>query len=610
MKHLASWREWWLGNLLLAFFCSVAMATVVEVEQKAEGADTGAMPDVTELEPLDNAPTPAPIKERINRRQVVTIGNDVHIGPDEYSEDIVVIGGRAHIEGEVRGNVVVISGQAQIDGKVRGSVVSVLGGAVLGPNARVHENVVTIGGGIEAASRSKTGGERVSIPFGLPFNRHFFNPNRWFGQGLVFGPPPAQRWGGFLGMTLLIFLFYVLLAVLFPGPLRRCTEVLESHPLKTMFAGMLGFLLIGPVILLLIITIVGILTLPFVVFGLLVAFVFGKVALYRYAGDQMGRHLKLSVLQHPIGALAGGMVAFTLIDLIPFFGSLVWCLASVFAFGAVLLALFGAKHREKPALASILPATPKSPGSPGATGGMPPVVPPSTPVMNPTSPSASVPPLVSTMVPPVSALPGEPAGRTPFSSGSPITPFAASAQPAKMGLGAGLPPADPTIGGLPPLAQPEPPLTSPGAPRLGGPLPGALPPADLSALPLASFRRRIWAAGIDLLFVSAGVFFLLPEYLRDGPGMLVIWSVVYFAAMWVWRGTTLGGIIMQLQVVRLDGQPLKPEVAIIRALAAVLSCLPLLLGFLWAAWDRQHQTWHDKIAGTMVVAIPVPRSLI
>lgn len=38
-----------------------------------------------------------------------------------------------------------------------------------------------------------------------------------------------------------------------------------------------------------------------------------------------------------------------------------------------------------------------------------------------------------------------------------------------------------------------------------------------------------------------------------------------------------------------------------RALASVLSALPLGLGFFWAIWDPEHRTWHDHLAGTWVV---------
>ena len=45
-------------------------------------------------------------------------------------------------------------------------------------------------------------------------------------------------------------------------------------------------------------------------------------------------------------------------------------------------------------------------------------------------------------------------------------------------------------------------------------------------------------------------------------------------------------------------------VALVRALAAAVSIVILFLGFLWIAWDKDKEGWHDKIAGTQVVRVP------
>ena len=38
-----------------------------------------------------------------------------------------------------------------------------------------------------------------------------------------------------------------------------------------------------------------------------------------------------------------------------------------------------------------------------------------------------------------------------------------------------------------------------------------------------------------------------------------------------------------------------------RHLAKLLSAIPLGLGFWWMLWDERRQTWHDKLAATVVV---------
>ena len=59
--------------------------------------------------------------------------------------------------------------------------------------------------------------------------------------------------------------------------------------------------------------------------------------------------------------------------------------------------------------------------------------------------------------------------------------------------------------------------------------------------------------------------------------------------------------MLNLRLVRLDGRPLDWQTAVVRVLGAVVSLVPLGLGFFWASWDTEFQAWHDRIAGTTVV---------
>jgi len=34
------------------------------------------------------------------------------------------------------------------------------------------------------------------------------------------------------------------------------------------------------------------------------------------------------------------------------------------------------------------------------------------------------------------------------------------------------------------------------------------------------------------------------------------------------------------------------------------------LGFIWIAFDSERQSWHDKLAGTVVVQLPQQQSLL
>jgi uncharacterized RDD family membrane protein YckC len=69
-------------------------------------------------------------------------------------------------------------------------------------------------------------------------------------------------------------------------------------------------------------------------------------------------------------------------------------------------------------------------------------------------------------------------------------------------------------------------------------------------------------------------------------------------------GWTPGKAALGLRIVRDDGHRPGPVHALARAFTRILSAVPLLLGYLWVAWDPRRQAWHDKLAHTYVVRLP------
>jgi len=71
---------------------------------------------------------------------------------------------------------------------------------------------------------------------------------------------------------------------------------------------------------------------------------------------------------------------------------------------------------------------------------------------------------------------------------------------------------------------------------------------------------------------------------------------------WRFRGATPGKMLVKARIVTADGL-VQPSTArlIGRFLAYFVSIFGFCLGFLWIAFDRRKQGWHDKIAGTVVV---------
>jgi hypothetical protein len=79
-----------------------------------------------------------------------------------------------------------------------------------------------------------------------------------------------------------------------------------------------------------------------------------------------------------------------------------------------------------------------------------------------------------------------------------------------------------------------------------------------------------------------------------------IYSILFVKAL----GTTPGGRICKLAVVPMTGSgPLDRKQNLMRAFFSLISGYCLMLGYLWALWEKDGRGWHDLMAGTRVVQV-------
>jgi uncharacterized RDD family membrane protein YckC len=122
--------------------------------------------------------------------------------------------------------------------------------------------------------------------------------------------------------------------------------------------------------------------------------------------------------------------------------------------------------------------------------------------------------------------------------------------------------------------------------------------------PRASFFRRLVALlldGIVLGIVEGIVRALLGQSL--GAAVAVVLGIAYYTYFeGSPSGQTVGKRALGIRVVDLDGGgPIGYMRALFRWLGRILSTIVFLLGYFWMLWDPEKQTWHDKIAGSVVV---------
>jgi uncharacterized RDD family membrane protein YckC len=137
-----------------------------------------------------------------------------------------------------------------------------------------------------------------------------------------------------------------------------------------------------------------------------------------------------------------------------------------------------------------------------------------------------------------------------------------------------------------------------------------LPRQDKAARKLATVDRRLVAFVVDGLFLAVlGGLTGAIGGLVNSETWVAFWSmlvpalvgIIYYVRPYSTTGQTWGKRLLGIRVVSIDGSPLTLGKGILRWLGYFVSGLPLDLGYLWAIWDKDKQTWHDKIAGTIVV---------
>jgi uncharacterized RDD family membrane protein YckC len=138
---------------------------------------------------------------------------------------------------------------------------------------------------------------------------------------------------------------------------------------------------------------------------------------------------------------------------------------------------------------------------------------------------------------------------------------------------------------------------------------------------LAGFWRRFAASFLDLLLVgvlasAVGELLGLDTaistadtegdgfHLRVGSsGPYTAIELAYFTYLHATSaGQSIGNKVLGIRVLDADSGGSLPFLrAFVRALMSYVSAIALFLGYFWMLWDGRKQTWHDKVASSLVV---------
>ncbi|HYN10527.1 MAG TPA: RDD family protein [Vicinamibacterales bacterium] len=480
----------------------------------------------------------------IGRSPIVRVWQDYQLANGHEVGGLLVVGGNATIDGRVHGDVVVVLGAARLGATavIDGALIVIAGDTTIATGAAVHQDLVVVGGELNAPPGFAPRGDYFVI--GVPWlGDSVRSIVPWVTRGLLLGRPLVPDLGWMWWIVGLFLIVALAINVFLHGPVGVCADMLAARPLSAFLAGLLVLLLTGPVALLLTATVIGVLIVPFLICAVLLAWIVGRVGVARWIGRRVTRQDANETPLEGVRSFLIGFVALVLLYMVPVIGLITWAMVGVFGLGAASLAVLAGLRRERPPAPAPTGTEPPRPE--------PPPPPPLDPVTPPIAAAFSMPPDVAVSPPVAGADPSTLVGA------SPSTPLGASAH--------------------------------------------APPGSDLRRLPRATFLDRAAAFVLDVILVVIGV--RLIGFARE-EGAFFLFLFAYFVAFWAWKGTTVGGIICNLRLVRVDGVPLRFVDALVRGLSSIFSFAALGLGCLWILRDPESQAWHDKIAGTYVVKVP------
>lgn len=422
---------------------------------------------------------------------IVVIGNSYTLKAGETAQKVVVIGGSATIHGKVREEVVAVGGSITVDGEISGDAVAV--GGSIKVKGEIGGDAVAVLGGLTASEGAKIKGDAVAV------------------GGSVDLADGATLGGSRQGINLPQWLkLWVTQCVLKLRPLAPQVPWLWA----VVGVCFLFYLLIAAVFTRPVQACVeeltrrpattflmGLLTkllLPLVLLILAVTGVGVFVIPFVLAALCLGLLVGKVALFEALGQAVGKTVNSAALQRpVLGFGAgfvlvvLLYMIPVIGLLTLMLISLWGLGAAVLAAFSGLRRETGKPPSSPAI--GFPPTT--LAPVQVPASETA-----------------GAGLGQTQSNTAAFAIPPAAT---------------PPTLG-----VSAQPPITA---------------PLDSIAYPRAGFWERMGAAFLDVVLVS------MVGCWVHGRHLAFLVALAYFAGMWAWKGTTVGGVVLGLKVVRLDG---------------------------------------------------------
>jgi hypothetical protein len=275
-----------------------------------------------------------------------------------HYNDVVLIGhGRIIKEDEVVNDAVVIGADLTVYGIVNGDAVCIGGNLSVGPQAVIKGDVVNIGGQLTIDPLARTNGELVNVD-GLPFG---FLKNM---KGADFKniADKMSIVGKILRLTvdcvcILFILFFAFLMVVFmPRQFNHIEEYLNNEFPRCTLLGIACMVGVPIVTVLFVISMVGILAVPFLLLAIIVSCMMGYVVFSRILGSKILANrpimlqiliglvlLHIPILAGDILLLSNGFIPAVIGHIFRVIGIVIFLCVNFIGLGAVVYSVWGTR---------------------------------------------------------------------------------------------------------------------------------------------------------------------------------------------------------------------------------------------------------------------------
>jgi len=284
----------------------------------------------------------------------LVMGGNLVIAENEVVDDVVIIGGELELLGEIRGDLTVVGGKAVLNGRIGRELRVVLGAVDFGDQSEVGGEAILLGGPFKLSASADV--PRLAFMFESDYPAKIAASTLgWLRGGLLLGRLYSSLETSLLA-AMIFLLVYGYLVWMAPSPVGDMGRLLRTRPMAALLSGMTAFVVLGPLCLLLVLSVVTIPAIPLVLAVVAGLTLFGKAALCVHLGGLVFRGDGPPSLSRFVVPLGVGLLLLSIAYLVPVMGVVVWGMTTCWGLGVVILWT----------AASMFPAQADFPGQPVA----------------------------------------------------------------------------------------------------------------------------------------------------------------------------------------------------------------------------------------------------